>query len=153
MCDTQIALIASDHAGIEVKRFLFEYTQTLGIQVEDLGAYDTTPVDYPAIGHRLAREVVAQEEKGKNVFGILVCGSGIGMSIAANKVVGVRAALVHNAYTARMAREHNNANVVVVGARVLGSDLLKECIRVFSETTFSENQNSRHFRRIQALEV
>ncbi len=148
MIASKTVLIASDHAGVDVKRFLSDYAEELGFTVDDLGVHDTQPTDYPAIGHGLAREVVS-----RGVWGILVCGSGIGMSIAANKVVGARAALVHDAYTARMARQHNDANIVVVGARVLGPDLLKECVRVFSETAFTPGANGRHLRRVQHLEV
>ena len=141
-------LIASDHAGVEVKVELIRYLQSLGLTVTDLGPNDTTPVDYPLFAHRLARAVVA----GDGDWGVLICGSGIGMSIAANKVPGARAALVHEAYTARMAREHNDANIVVLGARVIGMEIMKASLQAFATTAFAPGDDGRHARRVQQLD-
>jgi ribose 5-phosphate isomerase B len=140
--------IAADHAGVEIKALLVAYIAALGYDVRDLGPHETTPVDYPSFAHRLASEIA----RGDAEWGVLICGSGIGMSIAANKVAGARAALVHEGYTARMARQHNDANIIVLGARVLGIEIMKECIRTFAETTFTPGDDGRHQRRRDALE-
>lgn len=140
--------IASDHAGLTEKAELGAYVAALGYSVRDLGPHSADPVDYPEFARALAERVVA--EPGS--WGILICGSGIGMSIAANKVPGARAALVHEAYTARMARNHNDANIVVVGARVLGPEIMKECIRVFASSDFTPGDDDRHARRVGQLE-
>ena len=142
-------LIAADHAGVDVKRDLGAFLASLGYDVRDLGPHDTTSVDYPDYAHRLAERVV----RGEGVWGVLICGSGIGMSIAANKVPGARAALVHEAYTARMAREHNDANIVVLGARVLGPELMRECLRAFASAGFTPGDDGRHRRRVDKLEL
>ena len=117
-------LIASDHAGVDTKRDLVRLLNALELEAVDLGPFDTTPVDYPDFAQELARRVVA----GEGEWGVLICGSGIGMSIAANKVVGARAALVSDPYSARIAREHNDANILVLGARVIGPELMRENI-------------------------
>jgi len=142
-------LITSDHAGVREKAELGAFLATLGYEVRDLGPHDTTSIDYPGQAHRLARDVVASEGAA---WGVLICGSGIGMSIAANRVPGARAALCHNGYTARMAREHNDANILVVGARVLGNEMMKECVRVFAQTSFTPGDDGRHARRVSAIE-
>lgn len=140
--------IAADHAGVDVKANLAQWLRDAGHDVEDLGPLDTQSVDYPDFAHRLARHVV----DGHAERGVLLCGSGIGMAIAANKVPGARAALVHDAYTARMARQHNDANIVVLGARILGPDLLRECIALFLEEAFTPGDDGRHRRRVDKLE-
>lgn len=142
-------LITSDHAGVREKAELGAWLATLGYDVRDLGPHDTTSIDYPGQAHRLADEVVASEG---GAWGVLICGSGIGMSIAANRVSGARAALCHSAYTARMAREHNDANIIVVGARVLAMQMMKECIGVFAQTSFTPGDDGRHARRVTAIE-
>lgn len=141
-------LIASDHAGVEIKTELSAFLESLGLEVEDLGPHDTTSVDYPNYAHRLAQAVVQSDD----AWGVLICGSGIGMSIAANKVPGARAALVHEDYTARMAREHNDANIVVLGARVLGPEIMKACLRAFAQTPFDPGDDGRHARRVAKIE-
>lgn len=141
--------IASDHAGVQTKAELGAFLQSLGLQVEDLGPQDTQSVDYPDFAHRLAHAVVDDGD----AWGVLICGSGIGMSIAANKVPGARAALVHEAYTARMAREHNNANIIVLGTRVLGPEIMKACLRTFARTPFDGGDDGRHARRVAKLEA
>ena len=108
--------IGSDHAGFEMKTALLEYLKKHGYDCEDKGTFSADSVDYPDYGADLARRVAA----GEFERGILICGSGIGISIAANKVHGIRAALCHNAYTAEMARRHNDANVIAMGARLIG---------------------------------
>lgn len=145
----QRVLIASDHAGVETKSELSDFLQSLGFDVMDLGPQSKESVDYPAFAQRLAKAVVAEE----GAWGVLICGSGIGMSIAANKVSGARAALVHEAYTARMAREHNDANIVVLGARVIGPEIMKECLLSFANTPFDPGNDGRHARRVSQLET
>lgn len=141
--------IASDHAGVQTKADLCAFLESLGLQVTDLGPQDTQSVDYPDFAHLLARTVVEDND----AWGVLICGSGIGMSIAANKVPGARAALVHEAYTAQMAREHNNANIVVLGARVIGPEIMKACLRAFAQTPFDGGDDGRHARRVAKLEA
>lgn len=141
--------IAADHAGVTTKSDLTKYLASLNLEVIDLGPHDTTPCDYPEFAHTLARYVV----EGNAAWGVLICGSGIGMSIAANKVSGARAALVHDAYTARMARNHNDANILVLGARVLGPDILRDCIREFSAAPFTPGDDGRHQRRVEKIEL
>lgn len=138
--------IASDHAGVDSKAMLAEFLRRLGYSTEDLGPTTTDSVDYPDFAHLLGEKVVKSGH-----WGVLVCGSGIGMSIAANKVPGVRAALVHDAYTAAMARAHNDANVVVLGARVLGPDVMKSCLTAFTESHFDPGDDGRHARRVKKL--
>lgn len=141
-------LIASDHAGVDTKAELASFLQAQGFDVVDFGPQSKESVDYPDFAHRLANAVV----KGEGAWGVLICGSGIGMSIAANKVSGARAALVHEAYTARMAREHNDANIIVLGARVIGPEIMKECLLSFARTPFDPGNDGRHARRVAQLE-
>ena len=137
--------IASDHAGVDLKGDLIRSLRSLGFEVEDLGPADTSSVDYPDYAHLLARAVA----DGRIDSGILVCGTGIGMSMAANRHAGVRAAVCHDAYTAEMARRHNNANVLCVGARVIGAGVAEQVAKVFAETAF---EGGRHERRTGKIE-
>src|SRR5678816_119706 len=123
----------ADHAGVALKRQLVDYLRGLGDQVEDLGTNDETSVDYPDFGARVGREVAASGGAAK---GLIICGTGIGISIAANKVPGVRAAVVHDAFTAQAARAHNDANVIALGARVVGPGVAEQSLRVFRDTPF-----------------
>ncbi len=136
--------IASDHAGVDLKNTLSGDLKTLGFQVLDLGTNDETSVDYPDFGHALA-DAVADK---KAVAGVAVCGTGIGISVAANRHPGVRAALVHNEFTAEMARQHNNANVLALGARVVPKDLARSLLKIFFSTEF---EGGRHARRVEKL--
>ena len=137
---------ASDHAGLPLKRAVLEHLAGRGLEVEDLGTYDGTSVDYPDFAHRLAARVAAEE----GTVGILICGTGIGMSMAANRHRGVRAALCHDAYTAEMARRHNDANVLCMGARVLGPGVAAQIVDVFLATPF---EGGRHARRVGKIEL
>ena len=141
-------LIASDHAGVAVKSEVSDHLRALGHDVRDLGPSSTTSVDYPEFAHRLATAVV----DGEGDWGILVCGTGIGMSIAANKVAGVRAALANDPFSARMAREHNDANVLVFGARVIGPEVIKQVVTTFAEAGFTPGDDGRHARRVGKIE-
>jgi ribose 5-phosphate isomerase B len=137
--------IASDHAGIALKAEISRLLQSLEIEVEDLGPQDTNSVDYPDYAHLLARGV----SDGRIERGILICGSGIGMSMTANRHPGVRAALCHDAYTAEMARRHNDANVLCIGERTTGVGVAEQIVRIFVATDF---EGGRHQRRVAKIE-
>lgn len=136
--------IASDHAGFALKQVLKADLDALGYAVEDLGPETDESVDYPDFGHALGEAVGA----GTPARGVLVCGSGIGMSIAANRHAGVRAALCHDALSTRLSRQHNDANVLVLGGRLLGEETARDCLRIFLETPF---EGGRHARRVEKL--
>lgn len=140
--------VSCDHAGVETKQALIAHLRDEGFEAVDMGPSDTTPVDYPGPARDLASAVV----DGRVDWGVLICGTGIGMSIAANKVAGARAALVHDAFTATMAREHNDANIVVVGARVLDLETMKALVSRFGVTPFTPGDDGRHARRVADLE-
>ena len=137
--------IASDHAGLGLKTEIRRLLQSLEIEVEDLGPQDAKSVDYPDYAHLLARAV----SDGRIERGILICGSGIRMSMAANRHLGVRAALCHDAYTAEMARRHNDANVLCIGERSTGPGVAEQIVRVFIGTDF---EGGRHQRRVEKIE-
>jgi ribose 5-phosphate isomerase B len=138
-------VIASDHAGVELKSFLVRVLADRGEEHTDLGPADSAPVDYPDFAHRLADEITS----GRADRGILVCGTGIGMSMAANRHVGIRAALCHDAFTAEMARRHNDANVLCIGSRVLGTGVAAQIVEVFLSSPF---EGDRHSRRVGKIE-
>jgi ribose 5-phosphate isomerase B len=137
--------IAADHAGFDLKAKLVEELKSAGYAVLDLGTSDaTTSVDYPDFGKALAEAVTS----GKADAGVVVCGTGIGISIAANRHPGIRAALCHDTTSARLSREHNDANVLALGARVTGEQVAKDCLHIFLSTEFA---GDRHARRVQKL--
>jgi ribose 5-phosphate isomerase B len=143
MVDKVIA-VASDHAGYDLKLAIKEQLRASAWTVLDLGADGPESVDYPDFGYALARIL----REGRARRGVLICGSGIGISIAANRFPEVRAALVHDAFGARMARRHNDANVICFGGRVIGVDVARDCLQVFLETDF---EGGRHQRRVDKL--
>jgi ribose 5-phosphate isomerase B len=136
--------LGADHAGFPVKETIKKYLLEAGYPVEDVGTWSEESVDYPDY----ARQVAERVARGEDRFGILVCGTGIGMSIAANKVEGIRAALAHDANTARMSREHNDANVLTMGGRVVGDAKALEIVKDFLGTQFA---GGRHQRRIDKI--
>ncbi len=136
--------IAADHAGFELKSALKEDLAAMGYSILDLGTSGPESVDYPDF----AQALVEALRHGQATRGVLVCGSGIGMSIAANRHPGIRAALCHNADAARLARQHNDANVLVLGARTIDEEAARECVRVFFNTRF---EAGRHTRRVEKL--
>jgi ribose 5-phosphate isomerase B len=136
--------IASDHAGFDLKATITQWLRTQGHSVDDLGPENTASVDYPDFGYRLA-EAVAD---GRASFGIAICGSGIGISIAVNRHPAARCARVSESLSARLAREHNDANVIALGARLIGIDAAKDAIAVFLATPFA---GDRHARRVDKL--
>ncbi len=136
--------LGADHAGCELKNVLASFLSEAGHQVTDYGTNDPAiSVDYPRYAEPVARSVVS----GQNDLGILVCGTGIGMAIAANKVDGVRAALIHDPTTARLAREHNDANVIAIGARITTPELALDLVRAFLGASFE----ARHRRRLDQV--
>lgn len=139
--------IGSDHVGFELKPVIIEHLQQRGFEVEDFGAYGAERCDYPEYGEKVARAVAS----GRCDLGVLICGTGIGISIAANKVRGIRAAVCSEPYSARLTRQHNDANIIAFGARVVGSDLAKMIVDEFLDAEF---EGGRHQRRIdQIMEI
>jgi len=139
-----VIALASDHAGVEMKSALTEAAAARGLEVLDLGAHDEGSVDYPDMADALA----AAMADGRAARGVLVCGSGIGISIAANRHRHIRAALCHSAETARLARQHNDANVLAMGARVIAPETARACLEAFLDTAF---EGGRHARRVEKL--
>lgn len=137
-------LVASDHAAVAAKRIVLDTLAALGVACRDLGAHDDRSVDYPDY----AAEVAGAVSQGRAQRGVLLCGTGIGMSIAANKFAGVRAALVHDVTTARMSRLHNDANVLVLGGGLLGDRLLRDIVEAWFSTDF---EGGRHQRRVDKI--
>lgn len=140
-------LIASDHAGFEMKKLLKEFLNSEKYQVEDLGTNSNESVDYPDYAQKLCKKLLSAK-KGEYV-GILICGTGVGMSISANRYKGIRAALCHHSQLARLSRQHDGANVLCLGARMLGNEVAKECVREFLSAEF---EGGRHERRICKIE-
>jgi ribose 5-phosphate isomerase B len=140
----------SDHAAVALRRQLVDVLRALGDEVEDLGTDGETSVDYPDFGAAVGRAVVGV---GGEARGLVVCGTGIGITIAANKVHGVRAALVHDEFTARMARAHNDANVIGFGARVIGPGLAEAALRVFRDTAFEGGRHQARVAKLEAIEI
>ena len=138
--------LASDHGGFDMKQIVIEYLEKNGIEYKDFGCYDKTSCDYPVFA-RPAAEAVASGECEK---GIVVCTTGIGISIVANKVKGIRAAVCNDPYAAKMTRLHNNANVLALGGGMIGKNMAIDILETFLNTEFSEGEN--HIRRISMIE-
>ena len=136
--------IGNDHVGYELKLHTKERLEAQGYEVVDLGTDSTSSTDYPIYGERVGRAVAS----GECELGILICGTGIGISLAANKVAGIRAAVCSEPYSARMARCHNNANIIAFGARVVGQDLADMIVDSFLQASF---EGGRHARRVDML--
>ena len=135
-------VIGSDHGGYELKQEVMDHLKKRGIEVIDVGCYSAESCDYPVY----AKPVTEAIQSGDADLGILICGPGIGMSMAANKEKGIRAALCHDTFSAKATREHNNANILCMGARVVGPGLALMIIDTFIDTPFSNDE--RHIRRI-----
>jgi ribose 5-phosphate isomerase B len=140
--------IGSDHAGFEEKEKLKKTLDEIGVEYEDLGTNSVDSVDYPDFAQRVGEAVAG----GKVEQGILVCGSGIGVAMAANKIRGVRAAQAWNEETARLARRHNNANVLTIGARVLPTEEIPKIVRAWFDAEFEGGRHSERIAKISALE-
>jgi len=147
-CQHPIA-IASDHGGLDLKNDIVALMRDeLGLTVDDKGVFSDASVDYPDYGMLVANAV----STGEAERGVLICGTGIGMSITANKYSGVRAALCHNADTSRLSREHNDANILVMGGRVLDAGLAGEMVRIWFNTPFEGGRHQRRINKIHDLE-
>ena len=140
--------LACDHGGFELKEELKTFLKSVGFEPIDLGTFNEDSVDYPDYGALVAEKI----SKGELEKGILICGTGIGMSIVANKFPGVRAALVNDLYSSRCSREHTNANILVIGGRIVGKELAKEIVKVWLNTPFAGGRHKRRLEKIEALE-
>ena len=141
-------VLGSDHAGFSVKETIRKYLESAGYAVSDLGTSSEESVDYPDYGKAVGERVVSKRAD----LGIAVCGSGIGISIAANKVPGIRAALAHDVNTARLAREHNDANVLALGGRIVTGEAAIEMVQVFLTTAYLGGRHQRRLDKITAIE-
>lgn len=138
--------LGSDHGGYGMKQEVIKHLEERGIEYKDYGCYSEESCDYPIYGKKVAEAVAG----GECEFGIIICGTGIGISISANKVPGIRAALCHDCFSAQATREHNNANILAMGARVIGPGLALKIVDTFLDTPFSNEE--RHVRRISMIE-
>lgn len=138
-------VIGSDHAGFELKSTIVSYIQDLGHQIIDVGTNNAEPVDYPEYAEAVGKAIL--EERADR--GIMICGSGVGASIAVNKLPGIRAGLCHDTYSARQGVEHDNINVLIMGARVIGIETARELVRAYIGAEFTEEE--RHLRRLDKL--
>ncbi|AQP82005.1 ribose 5-phosphate isomerase B [Listeria monocytogenes] len=136
--------IGNDHVGIELKPVIVAYLQDLGHEVDDFGAFSNERTDYPEYGKKVAESVAA----GKSDLGILICGSGVGISIAANKVNGIRAVVCSEPYSAKLSREHNNTNILAFGSRVVGAKLAKMIVQNWLDAEF---EGGRHAKRVEMI--
>ncbi len=141
-------LLGSDHGGLALKESIKSLLEERGIEFEDCGTYSTDSVDYPDFGEKVARRV----SNGEAEKGILFCGTGIGMSIIANKFIGVRAALATDLFTAQMAKEHNNANILVLGGRVLPEELARSMVAIWLDSPFDGGRHQKRLDKISQIE-
>ena len=140
--------IGSDHAGFELKQEIISLLTEMGTECVDYGTGGPHSVDYPDFGEMVSREV----SRGKLERGVLICGTGIGMSIVANKFPGIRASLCNDLFTAKMSRLHNDANILVIGGRIVGKDLAKEIVRVWFSTVFEAGRHTKRLDKIVQIE-
>jgi ribose 5-phosphate isomerase B len=140
-------VIASDHAGFELKQQVLTFLKEKGTDVKDLGAFDTKPSDYPDFAELVGNAL----REGKAERGILICGSGVGVSVAANKIPGMRAGLCHDTYSAHQGVEHDDMNVLVMGARVVGVALAEELVQAYLAASFTKEE--RHLRRLNKVKA
>ena len=140
--------LGCDHGGINLKKAIMKYLDERNVEYKDFGSYNDDSVDYPIYAYKVANAVAS----GEFELGILCCGTGIGISIAANKVKGIRAAVVSNEFGAEMTRRHNNANIITIGARVVGSELAKMIVDSFFNAEFEGGRHARRVDKITAIE-
>lgn len=140
--------IGSDHGGFNLKESIKPVLEQLGVTYEDYGTHSIESVDYPDIAERVAHDVAS----GKFDRGILICGTGIGIGIAANKVPGIRAALCHDTFSAHASREHNNANILTMGERVIGPGLAADIVKIWLSAEFEGGRHARRIAKISDLE-
>jgi ribose 5-phosphate isomerase B len=142
--------LGSDHAGFELKQQVLEFVKSLGHQILDVGAYNDSPSDYPDFAKALGEAIL----NGQADRGILICGSGVGASIAANKINGIRAGICHDSYSAHQGVEHDDMNVLVLGARIIGVALALDIVAIYLNATFSnEERHLLRIAKIKALEL
>ena len=141
-------VIGSDHIGFDLKNLLKEYIEVQGHVCDDLGTYSRDPVDYPDVALKVAEDIAA----GKHERGILICGTGIGMAIVANKVPGVRAAQAHDVYSAERARKSNDAQIITLGAQVVGLELAKSLIDIWLRSEFGGGRSAPKVAKIKAID-
>jgi len=141
--------LGADHAGYHIKETIRQFLENAGYPVDDLGTWSEESVDYPDYGKAVADCVAAH----KDAYGIALCGTGMGIAIAANKVPGIRAAVAHNVDTARLAREHNDANVLAMGGRVVNGAEAIEMVQTFLNTTFAGGRHARRVEKIMQIEA
>ena len=140
-------VIGSDHAGFAMKEDLAGQIRKLGHDVLDVGAYNAEPSDYPDFAEAVGKAVI----EGRAERGVLICGSGVGVSVAVNKIPGIRAAVCHDAYSAHQGVEHDNMNVLVLGSRIIGPELARELVRTYLAAQFSGEE--RHLRRLAKVDA
>ncbi|RRD39484.1 ribose 5-phosphate isomerase B [Leptotrichia sp. OH3620_COT-345] len=138
-------VIGNDHAGVDLKTKIVEFLRKKGHEVINIGTDTLDSIDYPDIAKEVSQKIINREAE----YGVLICGTGIGISISANKIKGIRAALAHNEFTARLSRLHNNANIIALGARVIGDELATSCVDTFINTDF---EGGRHAKRVGKIE-
>ena len=138
-------VIASDHAGFSLKKHLVEFLEKQGFEIIDIGTDSETPVDYPDFAEKIGLAIVREQA----TRGVLICGSGVGASVAANKIPGVRAGLCHDTYSAHQGVEHDRMNILVLGARVIGVELAFELVKAFLAAEFTNEE--RHLRRLEKI--
>jgi RpiB/LacA/LacB family sugar-phosphate isomerase len=142
-------VLGSDHAGFDLKQAMIEYIRSLGHEVTDVGTHNASPADYPDYAEALALTILNNQADR----GILICGSGVGSSMAANKIAGIRAGVCHDCYSAHQGVEHDNINVLVLGSRVIGIDLARDLASTFLNAKFSgEERHMRRLAKVQLLE-
>ena len=141
-------VVGNDHGGIDLEPSVVEILEELGHQVIHVGCYDNKSCDYSDFAEKACEKIINNEAD----LGILICGTGLGMSMSANKIKGIRAACVSDTYSAKMARAHNNANVLCIGSRVLGSELCKMIVEIFANTEFEGGRHARRVDKIKKIE-
>lgn len=144
-----LVAIGSDHGGFKLKEEIKNLLTEEQIEFQDFGTYSAESIDYPDVAQKVAQAVVAKE----CTYGIVICGTGIGISIAANKIKGIRAALCHDVFSAQMSREHNNANMLAMGERVIGPGLARMIVSTWLKTEFAGGRHGRRVDKISQLEV
>ena len=148
MSEKRRIALAADHAGFALKEKVREYLQSKGLEVEDLGPPSAEPVDYPDFAEKVAKRVAAKQAD----YGVLVCGTGLGMMLAANKVPGIRAVPANDTLAARTAREHNDANVLTMGSRMIDAATMKKVVDTWLSTEFAGGRHQRRIQKIAALD-
>jgi ribose 5-phosphate isomerase B len=143
-------VIGSDHAGYQLKVAMAEFLKSLGHEVLDVGAFDEKPSDYPDFAEKVGAAIL----DGRGERGVLICGSGVGVSVAANKIPGIRAGMCHDTYSAHQGVEHDDINVLVLGSRVVGSELAKDLVKAFLGAKFTgEERHVRRLGKVKAIEA